>query len=282
MKSKFIASCLLTFSVSLSADSLSGSVFYGTDSDVDVFKISTSGFVDIKQNTQIGASLTQGRISGFDSTRVGLLANIKNGDFVFTADAGLESHGNEFTTLVEANYNQKNFILGAFAQRDIVDSKSGMQDFITFDVVGVSAELMNDKMGIVGGFSSYNYEDDTTKDLFNAKVYYSFLDGFNCFASTQHYTTSKHSNYFFSPESYDRHLIGVGTRQKVFDGVLSAQLATGVQKVNDDSNEKSDFFKIGYDKKLTNAWQLKSEYIYDKKQPDYAYRQTFISLTYKF
>lgn len=282
MKTRIIPSFVMALSISMFADSVGGSVFYSTDSDVDVFKVSTSAYVNLDRNIEVGASLTKGRISGFDSTRPALLANIKNGDFVITADAGIESHGNEFTTLVETSYNQKNYILGVFAQKDIVDSKLGMQDSVTFNAVGGSAEIMNDTVGIVGSAIKYDYDDATIKNLINAKAYYSFLDGFNLFVSTQHYTTSKRSIYFFSPDSYDRNLLGIGTRQKFFDGVLFAQIATGTQKVNDYDSEKSDFFKIGYDKKIVNNLQFKSEYIYDKKQPDYAYRQTLVSLVYKF
>lgn len=276
---------ILLIIILLATNSYAGTLFsntlYSTDTDDNVVISETVGVWLNKDETfDYGVSIGSRWFKNKDSQRLSLLFDKRFDKFGVYGDIGIESHGTipsgDINIVRWHNYGQ----LSLHYEVDLIDSVGGLQNELYFQNVYVSSELVFKRLNLTLLGGNNFYSDGNEKRWIKFVGTTKIVGGLGLIGQAEYYEFSDNSLDFFSPEEYNRLLIG-GYLNHSFDHLsFRSKFLYGTQTVIDETNE-SYYIQLTF-RYPVDRIVFVLDMIWDKKQPEYRYDQYSLSIVYRF
>lgn len=168
--------------------------------------------------------------------------------------------------------------------RNAIDTVEALQADIVQDALTFSADYNAARWGAYASLAEIDYSDGNDKSMLSTKVHASVWEKFgtSVYLRTRHYRNSDpYSEFYYSPETYDRWLIGASSRARAGKSlVLSGHLDIGRQQADDDS-DLGWTTQLKLESRPGRNWNFKATMGVDQTRPDYRYKYIMAYITYQ-
>lgn len=168
--------------------------------------------------------------------------------------------------------------------RNAVDTVEALEADIVQDAFTLAADYNAAKWGAYASVAEIDYSDGNDKSMLNTKIHANVWEtaGMSVYVRTRHYRNSDpYSPYYYSPETYDRWLIGASSRVRAGKSlVLSGHLDIGRQEADGES-DLGWTTQLRLDSRPSKSWNFRATMGVDQTRPDYRYKYIMGYIVYQ-
>ena len=267
MKRSILFAALLSAGAAQAQYQVSGSYWYGSDTERSTEQITTlEGWANRSETVDVGTRVTyttnEDRYgTSTEGTDLRLLGSWTTHNLTVNGGVGVWDAASKTTTLGNLDLFWKgitNTVVSAGLDRSGVASIYNESGAVTFgrhiyrDRAYVAADYSNLNWGMGGQLNHDRYNDNNTRISVDAKVWVSVVDGVSVYVKRRYWDNSNpYTGNYFSPERLDRTLVGVQARTRVAaNTVLAGYVDTGRQRVDSESKNAYNW-KLQLDHSVT-------------------------------
>jgi len=168
--------------------------------------------------------------------------------------------------------------------RNAVDTVEALEADIVQDALTLAADYNTARWGAYASVAEIGYSDGNDKSMLNTKIHASVWEraGMSVYVRTRHYRNSDpYSEFYYSPETYDRWLVGASSRVRAGKSVvLSGHLDIGRQEADGES-DLGWTTQLKLDSRRSKNWNFRATMGVDQTRPDYRYRYIMGYIVYQ-
>ncbi len=168
--------------------------------------------------------------------------------------------------------------------RNAIDTVEALQADIVQDALTLSADYNTARWGAYASVAEIDYSDGNDRSMLTTKVHAGIRENSatHVYVRTRHYRNSDpYSGFYYSPENYDRWLIGASSRLRAGKHlVVSGHLDCGRQKADGES-DLGWTTQLRLESKPDKNWTLNATMGIDQTRPDYRYKYVMAYIVYQ-
>lgn len=168
--------------------------------------------------------------------------------------------------------------------RNAIDTVEALQDDVVQDAYTFAADYNAAKWGAYASVAEIDYSDGNDRSMLTTKVHASVWEraGTSAYIRTRHYRNSDpYSPYYYSPETYDRWLVGASSRVRAGQNlVLSGHMDVGHQKADGES-DLGWTTQLRLESRPSKDWTFRATMGIDQTRPDYRYKYIMGYIVYE-
>jgi hypothetical protein len=176
------------------------------------------------------------------------------------------------------------FVLSLAHARNAVDTVEALQADVVQDATTLAADYSTARWGVYAGVADVDYTDGNDRSMLNSKLHFGIWDkiGASAYVRSLHYhNTDPYTGFYFSPEKYDRWLVGVAARARLSKSLVVSGHLDGGRQTTDGDDSPGWTTRLMLESKPTKNWSYKLTAGVDQTRPDYRYRYVMGYLAYE-
>lgn len=214
-----------------------------------------------------------------------LLASAEYGRFSAAASLGVLD-ARSTTTVGSAEIAWRpgdELVLSLGHARNAIDTVEALDADVVQDATTLTADYANARWGVFAAVADIDYSDGNDRTMLNTKIHAAVWEriGASVYVRTLHYRNADpYTGFYFSPEEYDRWLVGVAARTRTGRVLVSGHLDGG-QQTTDGDESTGWTTRLSIESKPAQRWTLRVTAGVDQTRPDYRYRYLMGQIAYE-
>lgn len=175
-------------------------------------------------------------------------------------------------------------VLSLGRARNAIDTVEALQADVIQDAVTFAADYNTARWGVFVGHADIDYSDGNNRSMVNSKIHVSVWDkiGASAYVRTRHYRNSDpYTGLYFSPEEYDRWLVGMAARARVSRSLIFSGHLDAGRQTTDGEESRGWTTRLMLESKPGKHWSYKATAGVDQTRPDYKYNYVMGYIAYQ-
>lgn len=259
-------------------------IFISDDTDGNtIIQKSIDLWIAANENIDVGIAYRHSIFEEDNSDRLGILLDKRfNNRLGINADIGLESLNNELTGNAGISRWHDHGTFEVNIEKDFVDNIAGIERGLSFTNAYILSEYNIKNLNTTAVLGNTRFSDNNNRKDQRIVLNYNIIDGIAIRLDHQRQNFDNPSNLYFTPNRYYRTLAGITFATRYHNIVFRGQTLAGQQTV--EGNAFTSYLARLSMEKDFNRYpiSMRAELVFDRKQPEYTYKELKFTINYRF